>query len=602
MFELPIEFQNRMRSLLGEAEYAEFASSYERERSRGLRLNPLKLPKNWARDVKAADGAMASAEAQGQQVPDFLQKYRAHPIPWAQTWGFYYPEEDRPGKSPLHEAGLYYLQEPSAMSVAALADAQPGEKVLDLCAAPGGKSTMLAAALAGRGLLISNEIHPQRAKILSQNIERMGVTNGIVTNESADRLAGRFPSFFDKVVVDAPCSGEGMFRKEEQALTCWSVENVESCAERQAEILDCAAGMVKSGGELIYSTCTFAPEEDEETIATFCMRHPEFHIVDVPGRLGSRMAEYGFACGRPEWCEENDETPEEEQQANRQMEREKAPDVGRTIRLWPHRLEGEGHYAAVLVKEGTHISEPLPELAEDLFFTSFAEDARDTKSNTRPNKRRGQSCSSGSASLRKNAGRGFSERDAVDGGRRGAKGKGRYQNEYHNGYQDRHQGVSDWEDSNRKNLPCSNAELLAAAEDFLKETLQDHVLYSIAAKCGGVPKRFGEDLYLMPYGAQIETDGLRILRPGLWLGTVKKGRFEPAHSLAMALHPEEVRQVLDVPADSREAAAFLRGESLPCDPAQKGWVLVTIDGVSIGWGKASGGMLRNHYPKGLRRP
>ena len=173
-------------------------------------------------------------------------------------------EMKEPGKHPYHEAGLYYIQEPSAMAVAEFAAPLPGEWVLDLCAAPGGKSTHLAGKMGGMGVLVCNEIHPARAKILSQNIERMGIGNSIVTNEDSGKLAQRFGPIFDRIVIDAPCSGEGMFRKDEEARLQWSREHVTACAVRQAEILDNGAAMLKPGGRLVYSTCTFAPEENEE--------------------------------------------------------------------------------------------------------------------------------------------------------------------------------------------------------------------------------------------------------------------------------------------------------------------------------------------------
>lgn len=548
MLTLPSEFENRMRMLLGEAEYEEFRASYEKPRARGLRLNPLKLPAEWECSEGGNSGESGGEtdhlmrrqrpgypwEEAHARVPAILGNFHLRPIPWA-SYGFYYPEEERPGKSPLHEAGLYYLQEPSAMAVAALAAPQPGEKVLDLCAAPGGKSTMLAGMLMGEGLLVSNEIHPQRARILFQNVERMGIPNAIVTNETPEHLAEHFASYFDCVVVDAPCSGEGMFRKEEQALELWSVENVRACAARQEQILDQAAKMVGNGGRLVYSTCTFAPEEDEQTIADFCRRHPEFKIWNVPEHLGERMCAFGFSCGRPEWSAGNN--------GNAAMQ-----ETAGTIRLWPHRLDGEGHFAAVLIKEGTRRSEPVPPTGAADFMMSF------------PGERR------------------------TAGGRGKSKGGKRTVSKKENGP-----------------AASSGEEMLTAARSFLRETLREDVLLHIAQRAGSVPKRFGEDLYLMPYGEQIATDGLRVLRPGLWLGTMQKGRFVPSHSLAMSLHAEEVCRTMELPAGSADAERFLRGESLSCDPAQKGWVLVTTEGISVGWGKASGGMLRNHYPKGLRR-
>ena len=221
---LPQGFPERMLHLLGEAEFAEFLASYERPRSAGLRLNPRKpLP----------DGAsLPFCEAQ---------------VPWEPN-GYYVCEGSRPGLHPWHDAGAYYLQEPSAMAPARLLDAQPGERVLDLCAAPGGKTTQLAAAMQGRGLLVCNEIHPRRAQVLASNIERLGIPNALVLSEHPARLAQRFPGYFDRILVDAPCSGEGMFRKEEAAVTDWSEATVAMCAARQQEILASASGVFRRAG------------------------------------------------------------------------------------------------------------------------------------------------------------------------------------------------------------------------------------------------------------------------------------------------------------------------------------------------------------------
>ena len=228
---LPQEFENRMKKMLGE-EYPDFAASYDRERFQSLRLNPLK----------------ADREKFLEQAPFSLS-----PVPWAE-YGFYYESSEQPGKHPYHDAGVYYIQEPSAMAPAEYLDAEPGEKILDLCAAPGGKSTQIAVKMRGKGILVCNEIHPARAKILSENVERMGIRNAIVLNETPQKLAEHFTEYFDRILVDAPCSGEGMFRKNETACEEWSMENVRLCAERQDEILDCAASMLRPGGRLVYST------------------------------------------------------------------------------------------------------------------------------------------------------------------------------------------------------------------------------------------------------------------------------------------------------------------------------------------------------------
>lgn len=319
---LPEAFLARMERLLG-PEFPAFLQSYDRPRNVGLRLNPLKT-----------------------ETPPDLHAFGLTPVPW-EPHGFYYDPATRPGLSPLHEAGLYYLQEPSAMAPAGLLDVQPGMRVLDLCAAPGGKSTQLAAALRGRGLLVANEIHPKRAKILARNIERLAVANALVLNEHPQRLAERFPGYFHRILVDAPCSGEGMFRKEEATVTDWSEETVAMCAGRQYEILCSAAAMLAPGGRLVYSTCTFAPQENEGVVSRFLNTHPDFSAVPAEAPW--------FAPGRPDWVEQP------------------APGLAHTCRLWPHLLRGEGHYAAVLVRRGdgraetgpAEVLSPLPQLVAE---------------------------------------------------------------------------------------------------------------------------------------------------------------------------------------------------------------------------------------------
>lgn len=454
----PELFEARMQSLLG-AEYTEFLASYDRPRNVGLRVNPLKT----------------------EAVPD-LSRFGLTPVPWAK-YGYYYDPNTRPGLSAYHEAGLYYLQEPSAMAPAGLLDVRPGMKVLDLCAAPGGKTTQLAAALKGEGLLICNEINPKRAKILARNIERLGIANALVLNEHPQKLEERFAGFFDRILVDAPCSGEGMFRKEEAAVTDWSPETVDMCARRQGEILHSAAKMLKPGGRLVYSTCTFAPQENEGAVSRFVESHPAFSVVAVDAPW--------FDPGRSAWTDDP------------------AEGIERTFRLWPHKLRGEGHYAAVLEKSSDFIvgrADPCPP-----------------------------------GGTRKN----------------GGQGSGR---------------------------PTGQKELLAA---FCK----DNGLSLPAGKL--LP--FGQSLFLVPEDMP-ELHGLKVLRPGLELGQVLKNRFEPAHAWALWL--KTAGSVADFPADSPEVAAYLRGEAIP--GPQTGWTLLTVDGLSLGWVKGSGGVLKNHFPKALR--
>lgn len=295
---LPIEFLERMKILMGD-EYEYFLAQYEMTHTRGVRVNTLKLkPEN--------------ADVLG---------FELEPIPFA-TEGFRLLSEERIGASPYHHAGAFYSQEPSAMSGVTALDPQPGEFILDMCAAPGGKSTQIAARLGGKGCIWSNEYVRSRANILISNIERCGIKNAVVTSMRPDALAEKTGAVFDRVLVDAPCSGEGMFRREENAVRDWSPENVAACAVRQAEILDSAAKCLKDGGVLVYSTCTFSPEENEKNIIAFLERHPEFYIEEIPavfGRNGLNLSE--------------------------------KYDLTLTRRIYPQD-GGEGHYAARLRKRG----------------------------------------------------------------------------------------------------------------------------------------------------------------------------------------------------------------------------------------------------------
>ena len=309
---LPEAFVEKMSRLLGDGA-GSFFESYERERSFGLRVNPLKA---------------------GERLPELLSGLER--IPWSRE-GFYYPEELRPGKHPLHEAGAYYIQEPSAQACAEALDPRPGERILDLCAAPGGKSTHLAGKMGGHGLLVCNEIHPARAKILSQNIERLGVENAVVTNMDPFRLAPEFPEFFDGIVVDAPCSGEGMFRKEKKMVKAWEEHGPEFFSKIQRSIVTQAAQMLRPGGMLLYSTCTFSPEENEQTIEYLLQEYPEFKICEMEGYEG-------FADGMP------------------QVTESKNPELEKTVRIFPHRMKGEGHFLALLQKgEKREEGKRLPE-------------------------------------------------------------------------------------------------------------------------------------------------------------------------------------------------------------------------------------------------
>ena len=281
MYKLPEKFIENMKKQLPENEWGAFFACYENKPYKGARVNLLK----GGRDALKA------------RLP-FLKEQ----VEWEEN-GFY-TDEEKLGASPYHFAGLFYSQEPSAMCAAPLLEVQEGEKVLDLCSAPGGKGTQLACAMNGKGLIVLNEPIASRAKILSQNVERMGIKNAVVLNEYPETLAKRFAGYFDKILVDAPCSGEGMFRKNaEEALGEWSEENVAMCAERQRGILNCATQMLKKGGRLVYSTCTFAYAEDEGQVSNYLQEHTEMRLV-------------------------------------------------KQEKLYPHKVKGEGHFAALFEKTG----------------------------------------------------------------------------------------------------------------------------------------------------------------------------------------------------------------------------------------------------------
>lgn len=264
---LPPEFQDRMKKLLKE-DYEAFLQCYrEPYHYRGLRVNPLKC------------GIRTLAAA----LPFALT-----PAPFSAQSYYIPPETEHLGTLPMHHAGAFYAQEPSAASAVTVLDPRPGERILDLCAAPGGKSTQIAALLNGEGLLWSNEVVRGRANILLSNLERCGVANAVVSSCRPDVLCGALSGYFDRVLVDAPCSGEGMFRRDEQAALDWSPEHVESCAVRQLAILESAAGAVRENGRMVYSTCTFSPEENEGVVEQFLSRHSDFVLEDC-----------GVAFGRP---------------------------------------------------------------------------------------------------------------------------------------------------------------------------------------------------------------------------------------------------------------------------------------------------------------
>ena len=455
---LPVTFTDKMKTLLGN-EFDEYIACYDETRLYGLRVNTKKI-----------------------SVEDFKKicPFEITPIPWIEN-GFYYDGEHvQAAKHPYYFAGLYYLQEPSAMTPANRLPVQPGDKVLDVCAAPGGKATELGAKLKGEGVLVANDISNSRAKGLLKNIEVFGIGNVLVLSEEPGKLEEYFPEYFDKILIDAPCSGEGMFRKDKKMVKAWEEHGPEFFAKIQRSIVTQAARMLKPGGMMLYSTCTFNPEENEGTIEYLMQQYPEFEIKEI-------HPYEGFACGKPEVTESKDES------------------FKKTVRIWPHKMHGEGHYVALLQK-GEKI-----------------------------------------------------EKDTLKNSKNRAK---KVPEEILEFFKD-----VDWE------MDWSRLEL------------------------------YSEKVYYMPEDIP-NVKGIRFLRTGLYLGDLKKNRFEPSQSLAMCLKKEEYKYTVNLMVDDERVIKYLKGETIDVDEIvsakAKGWQLVLVDGYPLGWGKLANGTLKNKYLPGWR--
>ncbi len=454
---LPESFANRITEQLGGESSAYFAC-LESPMNHGIRVNTAKI-----------------------SVEDFLaiSPFELSPIPWT-TNGFYYDDKKyTPSKHPYYYAGLYYIQEPSAMMPASALEINEGDMVLDICAAPGGKSTELAAKLNGTGFLVSNDISNSRAKALLKNLELFGVANMCVASEPPNKLSSRFINAFDKILVDAPCSGEGMFRKSTSMVTAWENNGVDMFAGLQRGILNEVVKMLKPGGTMLYSTCTFSPEENERSVEYLLSLDESLELLDVPKHDG-------FMDGRPEWGETEN------------------AHLAKCARLWPHRIKGEGHFVALIHKK---------------------------------------------------------EDDHTFGGA-----------------------------SSFSKKPCK---LDANALEFLKQ------IKNPSFNTNNIIDNSGKLFYVpdtMP-----DLSGLRLLRQGLFLGEVKKNRFEPSQALAMHLAKGQYGAEVSLPADDDRVRKYLKGETIEVDEhLPNGYVLVEVDGYPLGWAKNNNGTLKNKYLPGWR--
>jgi len=452
--ELPKLFEDNMIGLLGE-DFEDYKKCLDKPMYHGIRINTMKI-----------------------SVEEFLKinPFHLRPVPWCDN-GFYYDEQlDKPSKHPYYYAGLYYIQEPSAMTPASVIPVEEGDRVLDICAAPGGKSTELAAKLSGTGVLVSNDISASRAKALLKNLEVFGATNALIISEAPYKLSERFAGYFDKILIDAPCSGEGMFRKSNSMITAWENNGNQLFSDLQISILKEVVKMLKPGGKILYSTCTFAPLENEKSVEYLLSLDDSLSICD--------FSKYeGFDDGHPEWSGTGNE------------------DLIKCARLWPHKIEGEGHFVALVKKDGVSV-------------------------NT----------------------------------------------------------------GNSGSYPIKKAKLTKETEEFFK----------------GFNKKFDfnrmelsqDKLYYIPESFPA-VRGLRILRCGLYLGEVKKNRFEPSQSLAMSLSSSDYSNIVNLSSDDDRVNKYLKGETVEAE-GKNGWVLVCVDSYPLGWGKLNNGVLKNKYLPGWR--
>lgn len=628
---LPSAYLNDMKKILG-SEYEAFLDSYSRPCRKALRINTLKL------DVT---DAAAFAEEFGKEAGFHLT-----PVPWTQN-GFYYEEEDQPSRHSFYSAGLYYLQEASAMAPAQILPISPGETVLDLCAAPGGKATELGARLQGQGFLVANEISAPRARVLMKNLELFGIPNACVTNTEPARLLERYPAFFDRILVDAPCSGEGMFRKDTAVAQAWYPDKVPECARVQREIVTCAADMLRPGGMMLYSTCTFAPQENELTILHLLKERPEMELMEIPYDAFRRYFSEGLSLEQLVMLGVLDAKTAGALDV----------DLTKTCRLWPHKIEGEGHFCALLRKrkpgENGETQEQQPGEAaweaDEAYGAGRAGKTDRTYGTGRAEKRAGTDQADG---LRKMDRTDRADRPGKTGGtyRVGRAGKtcGTYRAD-RLGKTDTDRADRPGKTGRRGNFGnvsrAAGQEKLQPAEmqriqDFIAGYLKQpqperQPASETAGSLAGMLRKGRQEgrlevhdgqVYMMPAGVG-RMPGIPTLRAGLYLGELKKNRFEPAQELAMVL-PEVTFSGRELKTDSAQSSSedeelkedvedryvcldpvddrlerYLHGETIPVrQNGQNGWRLLCTGRYPIGWGKLVGGQLKNKFPAGWRIP
>jgi len=448
---LPIQFNERMKNMLG-SDFEKFINSYNQPHTYSLRLN-------------------------NNKNTSFLQDIYQDKVEWTNN-AYYYSENQHPGKSIYHDMGLYYIQESSAMIPVEVLNPKENEIVLDLCAAPGGKTTQILDKMHNTGLLISNEIIAKRANILKDNISRLGFTNSIVLNENVETISNRFNDYFDKILVDAPCSGEGMFRKNPEAIQEWSVDNVNMCAERQLNILNTIKNCLKENGILVYSTCTFSPQENEQVIEKLLKENKDLKLLEITIQ--------NLTDGLIQNTINNFE------------------EIQKTKRIFPHINRGEGHFVAKLVKTSSS--------------TNSFNDIKLQKTSI-------------------------------------------------------------------------NSKALKLYKDFEKKYLNKELK--------GTFLQFGDNIYILPNNSPA-LKNLKVVYSGLLLGRITNNRFEPSHEFALSLKTEDYKNCIHL--SESQSLSYTQGNTLNInDENIKDWTLLLYNNNPIGWGKTNNGIIKNHYPKYLRR-
>ncbi len=482
---LPDVFLKQMHGIL-RTEYEDFLESLHGTCEKGLRVNTMKI----------------TSEVFCRRAP-----WNMEPVPWLDD--AFFPEDGaRPARHPYYSAGLFYLQEPSAMTPADRLPVEKGDRILDLCAAPGGKATAVGAKLEGEGLLVANEVNASRAKALLRNIEVFGIRNALVSTEKSADLAKRFPDFFDKILVDAPCSGEGMFRKDPEAVRTWSPEKVTQLSAVQKTLLGDAVSMLRPGGLLMYSTCTFSTEENEDNILWLLENHPEMHVVPIRGYEGfsegvfdgSEVSRGGSSVSE-EMLENGSAGSREGFSAGVSGRGMLAREIRKTVRIWPHKMRGEGHFMALLQKDADCAAPP------------------------------------------------------------------------------RHGTLA---------IERPRGEAKQVLEGFLEQV-------SLTFDPARIEIRGGKAFFVpeLPESAK----GIRFLRNGLYLGDLKKGRFEPSEAFARVLSADTYEYTLSFSPEDERLTSFLAGGNIRDGAAayfpEKCRILVAADGYGLGWGKKIGAEIKN---------